>query len=156
MGPPEAGPWLRSTTPVPRAHLLTAPGICSKPSRLPPETPAVCSRFSSAASPRLPALPASLPCGQVYTSGVTCDVSSQRKPCLVGRGSSPFTHKGGGKATFSLATDLCLVLPANPLIQGYVPSPKAQQGLVHTQAFQAINTEAGRQVNAPPAVNHRC
>ena len=40
-GPPAAWPRLQSTTPVPTARLLTAPGIRSKPFRLPPETPAV-------------------------------------------------------------------------------------------------------------------
>lgn len=121
----------------------------SPPSR---DTCCLASRFSSATSLSPPALPNSLSCDQVCDSGVRCDISSQRKPCLVGRGSSLFTHKGGGKATFSLATDQCLVLPADPLIQGYVPSPKAQQGLVDTQSLQAMNTEA----EYPPAANYRC
>lgn len=49
-GPPATWPGSDPSTPVPIACLLTAPGICSKPSHLPPETPAVASRFSSATS----------------------------------------------------------------------------------------------------------
>lgn len=121
------------------------------------DTCCLASRFSSATSPSPPALPDSLPCDQVYASGARCDVSWQRKPCLVGRGSSPFTHKAGGKATFSLATDLCLPCAAcRPFYSGYVPCPKAQRGLLDTQSLQAINTGADRQLGTPPAVNYRC
>ena len=156
-GPPAPWPRHRPTAPVPIARLLTAPGICSKPSRLPRDTCCLASRFSSVTSPSPPALPDSLPCDQVYASGARCDVSLQRKPCLVGGGSSPFTHKVGRKATFSLATDQCLPCAAcRPSYSGYVPSPKAQWGLVDTQSLQAINIEADRQLGTPPAVNYRC
>lgn len=127
-GPLQHGPGPESSTLYSIACLLTAPGICSKPSHLPPETPAVWlppgSLFPYIPSP--PALPNSLSRPSLWLrSQMWHLIAKETLPC---EGQLLFTHKGGGWATFPGGMTSALCLPTL-LFRGMHLLPEGSAGL---------------------------
>lgn len=124
-GPPAAWPRLRSSTSVPIACLLTAPGICSKPSHLPPETPAV---WLPGSLPLHPSARQPFQTHFLVTKSVPqeSDVTSHRKgnPALWGGAAPSLPTKGVGKppSPWQLTSALCC-LPTL-LFRGTYPPPR--------------------------------
>lgn len=148
--PCSMAPARSSSTPVPIACLLTAPGICSKP--LTSLQRHLLSGFQVLfryiPQPASPSQTHFLRPSLWLRSQMWHLITKETLPC--GEGQLLLPTKGGGKATFSLATDQCLVLPSRPSYSG-ARTPEGSAGLGRHPV-----THNEHRSRVSPAANYRC